>query len=84
VTASGTTDAPRHDLPEAEERIVETLIEEHVHVSCELLPLDEHTWAIRGSIAVDGEIIVAEFDERADAEIAVEELAIAEHDTDVR
>jgi hypothetical protein len=65
----------RHDLPLAEERIVETLIEEHVHVSRELVPIDEHTWAIRGEIAVDGEIIVAEFDDRADAEIAVEEIA---------
>jgi hypothetical protein len=64
-----------HDLPPAEERVVRALIDEHVQVSCELVPIDDHTWAIHGSIAVDGEVIVAEFDDRDDAEIAVEEIA---------
>ncbi len=52
------------ELRPAEERVVRTLIEEHVQVSCQLVPIDDHTWAIHGSIAVDGEVIVAEFDDR--------------------
>jgi hypothetical protein len=63
------------ELPPSEERVVRTLIEEHVQVSCQLLPIDEHTWAVHGSIAVDGEVILAEFDDRDDAELAVEEIA---------
>jgi hypothetical protein len=67
-----------HDLPPSEERVVAALIDEHVHVSCELEPIDENTWAIHGSIAVDGEVILAEFDNVEDAEIAVEEIAASE------
>lgn len=63
------------ELRPADERVVRTLIEEHVQVSCQLLPIDDHTWAIHGSIAVDGEVIVAEFDDHDEAEIAVEEIA---------
>ena len=65
----------RRDLPAAEEHIVQALIDEHVHVSCKLEPIDEHTWAIHGSIAVDGEVILAEFDNPEDAELALEEIA---------
>jgi hypothetical protein len=65
----------RHELPPAEGRVVEALIEEHVQVSCDLVPIDEHTWAIHGSIAVDGEVILAEFGDRADAELAVAQIA---------
>jgi hypothetical protein len=42
------------------------------------VPIDDHTWAVQGSIAVDGEVILAEFDNPEDAELAVEELAAAE------
>ena len=66
-----------HDLPPAHERVVETLVEEHVHVSCALLPVDDHTWAIVGSLAVDGDEIVAEFDTHDAAQLAVEEIAAA-------
>ena len=67
----------QHELPPSEERIVRTLVEEHVTVSCDLVPIDDHTWAIHGSIAVDGEVILAEFDDHDDAELAVEEIAAA-------
>ena len=65
------------ELRPADERVVRTLIEEHVQVSCQLVPIDEHTWAIHGSIAVDGEVIVAEFDDRDAAALAAEEIATA-------
>jgi hypothetical protein len=73
-----------HDLPPSEERIVAALIDEHVHVSCQLEPVDEHTWAIHGSIAVDGEVILAEFDNPEDAEIAVEAITESELDLSER
>ena len=73
-----------HDLPPSEQRVVQALVDEHVHVSCALVPIDARTWAIQGSIAVDGEVILAEFDDREDAEIALERLAAAERDTTTR
>jgi hypothetical protein len=69
----------RHELSDTEQRIVQVLVDEHVHVSCDLIPIDETTWAIHGSISVDGEVIVAEFHDRADAESALEQLSAAEH-----
>jgi hypothetical protein len=64
-----------HELPPTEQHVVEVLIEEHVQVSCDLLEIDDHTWAIHGSIAVDGDVILAEFPDRADAETAAREIA---------
>jgi hypothetical protein len=74
----------RHDLPPSEQRVVEVLVDEHVQVSCQLVPIDDHTWAIQGSIAVDGEVILAEFDNPEDAELALEELAASEDDSALR
>lgn len=72
---------PRHDHAASKQQIVQELIDEHVHVSCGLVPIDDETWAIRGSIAVDGDVIVAEFDDRTEAESALEQLSAAEHRT---
>ena len=49
---SSASRAPRH--PGARRRARPRVVQ--------LVPIDEHTWAIRGSIAVDGEVILAEFD----------------------
>jgi hypothetical protein len=62
---------PGRDLTDAEERIVREVLDEHIPVSG-LVPIGDQTWAIYGSIVVDGEVIVAEFDNRADAESALE------------
>jgi len=43
-----------------------------------LVPIDEETWAIYGSIPVDGQVIVAEFDDRAVAESTLERIVAAE------
>ena len=66
------------ELSDTEQGIVQVLVDEHIHVSCDLVPIDDTTWAIHGSISVDGEVIVAEFHDRADAESALEQLAAAE------
>jgi len=80
VAAGDTQDLSRHGLPPSEQRVVQALLDEHVHVSCQLVPIDERTWAISGSIAVDGEVILAEFDSADEAEVALEELAASEDD----
>ncbi len=60
--------------------VVAELIDEHVRFDCNLIQLDAQTWAIHGSIAVDGESILAEFSTQAEAEAALEELAGAAAD----
>jgi hypothetical protein len=59
-------------------RTIEALIDEHVLVDCYLVPIDAQTWAIHGFIAVDGNVIVAEFTDRREAEAAIERLEAAE------
>jgi hypothetical protein len=59
-------------------RTIEALIDEHVLVDCYLVPIDTETWAIHGYIAVDGNVIVAEFDDRQEAEAAIACIAAAE------
>ena len=43
--------------------VVQQLIEQHARVSGDIVPIDGHTWAIHGLIAVDGDVIMAEFDD---------------------
>ena len=84
VAVGDALDPTRHDVPPSEQGVIQVLVDEHVHVSCQLVPIDDHTWAISGSIAVDGEVILAEFDNPEDAERALEQLAASEDDTTVR
>jgi hypothetical protein len=57
------------------------LCREHVRVDCNLVQIDARTWAIHGTIAVDGEVILAEFSNKRDAETALEQLSAAESRT---
>ena len=59
--------------------IVEELIDEHFRVDCTLIQIDAETWAIHGTIAVDGNVILAEFSNQQDAQTAIEQLSAAEH-----
>jgi hypothetical protein len=74
-------DTSHRELSDADERVVAEVIDEHIRVSCDVIAIDETTWAIHASIAVDGEVLVAEFQSRADAEAALEEIVAAEQDT---
>jgi hypothetical protein len=58
----------------AKQRIIEDLIYEHARVARDVVQIDAQTWAIHGFIAVDGEVIMAEFKSRDDAEAAIEQL----------
>lgn len=68
----------RGEQANAELVIIETLIDEHVRVDCNLIQIDRETWAIHGTIAVDGEVIVAEFTDQAEAQFALERIAAAQ------
>jgi hypothetical protein len=71
-------------LQPADQRLVELLVDEHVRASCRLVWLDERTWAIQGSIPVDGEVILAEFLDREHAQTALELLVAAAEDLAAR
>ena len=59
---------------------LEELVEEHATIAGDVIEIDTHTWAIHGSIAVDGDVIMAEFDTQDEAQAILNELA-AEHGT---
>jgi hypothetical protein len=69
----------RGEETDPEQRIIEELIDEHVRFDCDLVRIDDQTWAIHGSIAVDGEVILAEFTTQDDAQSALEQLSNAEN-----
>ena len=73
-----------HELSPSIERVVQALVDEHLEAWCEVVLIVEGTWAIRGSIAYEGEVILAEFDTREDAVLALEELAAADPGITVR
>jgi hypothetical protein len=57
---------------------LEELVEEHATIDGDVLEIDAHTWAIHGSIAVDGDVIMAEYDTEEHARIALDELSTAQ------
>jgi hypothetical protein len=50
------------------------LVDEHATVAGDVFEIDEHTWAIHGSIPIDGEVLIAEFSREQDAVAVLEEL----------
>jgi hypothetical protein len=68
----------RRELKAADRLLVEELIDEHFPFDCDVIPIDSQTWAIHGSIPVGGEVILAEFNKKEDAEVALELLSAAE------
>jgi hypothetical protein len=53
---------------------LEELVDEHAIVSGDLIEIDSHTWAIHGSVAVDGEVIMAEYSSAEEARFVLGEL----------
>jgi hypothetical protein len=56
------------------------IVDENVRVERDPIPIGDHTWAIHGSIPVDGDVLVAKFDSRDDADAALARIAAAERD----
>jgi hypothetical protein len=76
--------ASRHELTPAARRVIRELADEHLKAWCVVAPIDERTWAIVGTLAYEGEVILAEFDSWEVAELALEELAALDPDITVR
>lgn len=66
---------------DTQQRVLRLVLDERVLVSG-LVPIDDRTWAIYGSIPVDGQVILAEFGDRADAESVLEQIDAADQDHD--
>jgi hypothetical protein len=76
--------AGRPELPASATRVVQELLDEHREAWCDLVLVSQGIWAIRGSIAYEGEVILAEFDSRGVAELALERLVTSEGSTYTR
>ena len=76
--------ATRYELTPAAHRVIRELADEHLRAWCVVTPVDERTWAIVGTLAYEGEVILAVFDTREVAELALEELAALDPDIIVR
>ena len=69
----------RGEQTDPAQRVIRELIDEHVRFDYDLVRIDDQTWAIHGFIAVDGEVILAEFTTQDDARSALEQLSRAEN-----
>jgi hypothetical protein len=64
----------RSDDPDPQRMFLEELVQEHATIAGDVIEIDAHTWAIHGFIAVDGDVIMAEYDTEEHARIALDEL----------
>ena len=76
------TDRP-DDEPDGRLRFLQGQLEDHAQIAGDLVEVAGHIWAIHGSIALDGEVIMAEFDTQDEARAALRELFESEHDPPV-
>jgi hypothetical protein len=76
--------ATRYELTPSAHRVIRELADEHLRAWCVVTPVDERTWAIVGTLAYEGDVILAEFESREIAQLALEELAALDPDISVR
>ena len=57
-------------------RFIAELIDDNAIVAGDIVEIDSHTWAIHGSIPVDGDVIMAEFDRLDDARDALARIKL--------
>lgn len=62
--------------PDRQFSFLRELVEEHATIAGDILEVGPHTWAIHGSIPVDGEVILAEYDTQNAARQILRELAV--------
>lgn len=60
---------------------LQELLAGHATIDGDVVEVGTHAWAIHGSIAVDGEVIMAEYDTQHQARLVLDKLAAAEHGT---
>ena len=83
VAVAVATIASRYELTPAAHRVIRELADEHLKAWCVVAPIDDRTWAIVGTLAYEGEVVLAEFDSRDVAELALDELAALDPDITV-
>ncbi len=64
----------RPPAPNEKVRFLRELEEEHSAISDDALQVGEELWAVHGTLPVDGEVLMAEFDSYDDARRALDEL----------
>ena len=67
------------DQPDHRLRFLQGQLNDHAQIAEDIVEIAAHTWAIYGSIAVDGEVIMAEFDTQDEAKTALRQLFESEH-----
>jgi hypothetical protein len=58
--------------------LLEELVDEHAVIAGDVIEIDAHTWALHGSIAVDGDVIVAEYATEEQAHVVLAQLSAVE------
>jgi hypothetical protein len=66
--------AERGEPPDSQLLFLQELIAEHACIAGDVVEIGPHTWAIHGSIAVDGDVIVAEFNRPDEAKAVLDRL----------
>lgn len=62
------------DEPSPQLKFIEELIDENARVAGDIIEVGTNTWAIHGSIAVDGEVILAEYGTFEEAKSVLDQL----------
>ena len=63
---------------ERPDAVIDLVLRQHSRLAGDLFQIDAETWAIHGFIPVDGEVILAEFDQPAAARTVLDQVAAAE------
>ena len=62
------------ECPERQLAFLQELLAQRATISGDIIVVGAHTWAIHGSISVDGEVIMAEYDNPDQARLVLGEL----------
>jgi hypothetical protein len=62
------------EQPDRQLIFLQELIDEHATIAGDIIEVGTDTWAIHGSIAVDGDVLLAEYDSLDHARIALAKL----------
>ena len=65
---------PHDKDPDRQLQFLLELLDENASIDGDILEISSHTWAIHGEIAVDGEILMAEFDTYDDARNVLDQV----------
>jgi hypothetical protein len=64
------------ERPDRQLEFLQELVAEHATIAGDVVEVASNTWAIHGSIPVDGEVLLAEYDTAAAARRALGQLPV--------